>query len=131
MLGRREDPPPVLKALYLSMRKIIVSISLVLTCIGVATVIAKPFTCTKDASEIRVISDISSLNAAIAYFKLQNNSYPSNLNELVGTYLEKPIDKDPWGNEYEYISDSTRYVLISYGNPEELKPVVYVHKKKI
>ena len=78
---------------------------------------------------------IESLASAIKMFKLDNGFYPTTeqgLKSLVekpavgripdrwrdGGYLEKQkVPKDPWGNEYVYISPSSRgdFEIISYG----------------
>ncbi len=79
--------------------------------------------------------EIESLSSAIKMFKLDNGFYPSTeqgLKALVekptvgripthwreGGYLEKKaVPKDPWGNEYLYLSPSPRgdFEIISYG----------------
>jgi len=79
--------------------------------------------------------EIESLASAVKMFKLDNGFYPSTeqgLKALVekptvgripthwreGGYLEKKeVPKDPWGNEYVYISPSPNgdFEIISYG----------------
>ena len=78
---------------------------------------------------------IESIGTAVKMFKLDNGFYPSTeqgLQALVekpetgnvprkwksGGYLEKgKVPKDPWGNEFVYLSPGTHgdYDLISYG----------------
>lgn len=79
--------------------------------------------------------EIESLASAVKMFKLDNGFYPSTeqgLKALVekpsvgripahwreGGYLEKrDVPKDPWGNEYVYLSPSPNgdFEIISYG----------------
>ncbi|MGH1461885.1 MAG: type II secretion system major pseudopilin GspG [Neptuniibacter sp.] len=79
-------------------------------------------------------ADIASLENALDMYKLDNHSYPTtdqNLNALVNrpsfppepkNYRDdgyiKRLPKDPWGNEYQYLSpgEHGRYDLYSFGS---------------
>ncbi|MGD9043941.1 MAG: type II secretion system major pseudopilin GspG [Desulfobacterales bacterium] len=87
------------------------------------------------AKRVKAKMDIASLETALKMYKLDNGMYPSTdqgLQSLVavpdsgvipknwrkGGYLEKnKVPKDPWGNEFIYISPGVHgdFDLISYG----------------
>jgi len=89
----------------------------------------------EEAKRTKARMQIESLETAIKLFKLDNGFYPTTeqgLQSLVeqpetgripkrykkGGYLEKgTVPKDPWGNDFVYISPGTRgdYEVISYG----------------
>ncbi len=83
---------------------------------------------------------IKSMETALKMYKLDNGIYPSTeqgLEALVqppevgqlpkkwrkGGYLEKGVPKDPWGNEYIYLSpgvnNTDSFDLFSYGPDEQ------------
>jgi general secretion pathway protein G len=90
---------------------------------------------TEDAKITQTKVQIESLETALKLYKLDNGVYPSTeqgLQALVeqpdagtlpkkwrkGGYLEKgKVPKDPWGNEYIFLSPGTNgdYDIISYG----------------
>ena len=87
------------------------------------------------AKQVKAKVDISALESAIKLYKLDNGIYPATeqgLQALVekpetgnvpkkwkeGGYLDKgKVPKDPWGNEFVYISPGVHgdYDIISYG----------------
>jgi len=87
------------------------------------------------AKRVKVKMDIASLETALKMYKLDNGVYPSTeqgLQALVeapesgvipkkwrkGGYIEKnKVPKDPWGNEFVYISPGVNgdFDIISYG----------------
>ena len=87
------------------------------------------------AKRVKAKMDIATLETALKMFKLDNGIYPSTeqgLQALVeapetgvipkkwrkGGYIEKnKVPKDPWGNEFVYISPGVHgdFDLISYG----------------
>jgi len=89
----------------------------------------------EEAKQVRARMDIVALETALKLYKLDNGSYPTTeqgLQALVappetgteakqwkrGGYLEKGrVPKDPWDNEYIYISPGTNgdFDIISYG----------------
>lgn len=89
----------------------------------------------EEAKQVKARMDISALETALKLYKLDNGSYPSTdqgLQALVsppesgteakkwkrGGYLEKGrVPKDPWSNDYLYISPGTNgdFDIISYG----------------
>ena len=89
---------------------------------------------TDDAKITRAKIDIGSLETALELYRLDNGKYPTTeqgLQALVeapatdplpkkwrkGGYLKKGIPKDPWGNEYIYLSPGSRgdFDISSYG----------------
>jgi len=89
----------------------------------------------EEARQAKARMQIESLETALKLYKLDNGGYPSTeqgLQALVeaptvgilprkwreGGYLEKGrVPKDPWGNDYIYLSPGTSgdYDIISYG----------------
>ncbi|MFW5909124.1 MAG: type II secretion system major pseudopilin GspG [Desulfosalsimonas sp.] len=89
----------------------------------------------EQARRIKAKTDIEALETALRLYKLDNGKYPTTeqglealvqepdsgpqpMNWREGGYIEKGrIAKDPWGNEYEYISPGNHddYDIISYG----------------
>ncbi len=89
----------------------------------------------EEARQMKAQVQIESIETALRLYKLDNGSYPSTeqgLQALVeaptvgelprawreGGYLEKgKVPKDPWGNEYVYLSPGVHgdYDLSSYG----------------
>ncbi|MEZ4527286.1 MAG: type II secretion system major pseudopilin GspG [Desulfobacterales bacterium] len=87
------------------------------------------------AKQMKAKTQISSLETALKLYKLDNGSYPTTeqgLQALVeqpssgspaqnwrkGGYLEKnKVPKDPWGNDYVYLSPGMHgdFDIISYG----------------
>ncbi len=95
---------------------------------------------TEEAKSKAARVQISSFEAALSLYKLDNGSYPSTeqgLQALVekpavgsipshwkeGGYLEKnKVPRDPWGNEYVYLSPGIHdkdYDIVSYGKDGE------------
>jgi general secretion pathway protein G len=94
----------------------------------------------EEARRIKAQVDIQSLETALKLYNLDNGDYPTTeqgLQALIeppstgvlptkwrdGGYLEKrKIPKDPWGNDYIYLSPGTQgdFDLISYGADGEL-----------
>ena len=64
-------------------------------------------------------AQIELLGQALDLYRLENYKYPSTDENLlaIASYLKKEIPKDPWGNDYVYISPGEHgdYDLISYG----------------
>jgi general secretion pathway protein G len=89
----------------------------------------------EEAKQVKARMDIASLETALKLYKLDNGVYPSTeqgLQALVeqpetgvipkkwrqGGYLEKgKVPKDPWGNEFIYLSPGLNgdFDIISYG----------------
>jgi general secretion pathway protein G len=89
----------------------------------------------EEAKQVRAKMDIASLETALKLYKLDSGIYPSTeqgLQALVqrpesgvipkkwrqGGYLEKgKVPKDPWGNDYIYLSPGLKgeFDIISYG----------------
>jgi general secretion pathway protein G len=89
----------------------------------------------EEARRMKAKIQIHSLETALQLYKLDNGNYPNTeqgMQSLVeapgagdlakswreGGYLEKgKVPKDPWGNDYIYLSPGTRsdFDLISYG----------------
>jgi general secretion pathway protein G len=89
----------------------------------------------EEAKQVKARVDIAALETALKLYKLDNGVYPSTeqgLQALVekpetgvipkkwreGGYLEKnTVPKDPWGNEFVYLSPGVKgdFDIISYG----------------
>jgi general secretion pathway protein G len=89
----------------------------------------------EEAKRVKAAIQIESIETALKLYKLDNGMYPTTEQGLValvappdtdpmpknfrsGGYLEKGrVPKDPWGNEYVYLSPgvSGDYDIISYG----------------
>lgn len=115
----------------------LMEIMIVVIIIGLLAAVAVPrFLDSLDSARIaKAKSDISALQTALTYFKLDNYTYPSTevgLKALVekpndpsvknwrpGGYLATPsLPKDPWKNDYQYTSPGTHgtdFDLWSYG----------------
>lgn len=90
----------------------------------------------EEAKQVKAKVDIAALETALKLYKLDNGVYPSTeqgLQALVeqpetgdiprkwrdGGYLEKgKVPKDPWGNEFVYLSPGVHgdFDIISYGS---------------
>jgi general secretion pathway protein G len=115
-----------------------IELMVVIVILGIlAMVIAPNFMDAPDeARQSKAKIDIKSIEAALKLYKLDNGVYPSTeqgLEALVkapetgvlpkkwrnGGYLEKKyVPKDPWGNEFVYLSPGINgdYDIISYGS---------------
>ncbi len=89
----------------------------------------------EEAKQLKAKIQIQSLETALKLYKLDNGAYPATEQGLValvalpqsgripkkwreGGYLEKgKVPKDPWGNDFIYISPGVNgdYDIISYG----------------
>jgi len=89
----------------------------------------------EQAKQVKAQLDIQNLETALKLYKLDNGSYPSTEQGLLalvekpetgnvpkkwknGGYLEKNrVPKDPWGNEFVYLSPGLQgdFDIISYG----------------
>lgn len=86
------------------------------------------------AKRTRALQDIATLKNALELYRADNGNYPTTQQGLEALYskpssppvptnweryLDKPITKDPWGNEYVYRcpgqNNPDGYDLISYG----------------
>ncbi|MFM2344470.1 MAG: hypothetical protein RLZZ210_1081 [Pseudomonadota bacterium] len=91
-----------------------------------------------DAAKVAVKQDIATISSALKLYRLDNARYPTTeqgLKALVekptvaplprnwkdGGYLEK-IPKDPWGNEYQYITPGIHSDadIFTYGKDKEV-----------
>lgn len=88
-----------------------------------------------EAKQVKARMDIASLETALKMYKLDTGAYPGTEQGLLalvekpetgvvpkkwkkGGYLEKgKVPKDPWGNEYVYLSPGLKgdFDIISYG----------------
>jgi general secretion pathway protein G len=89
----------------------------------------------EEAKQVRAKMDIAALETALKLYKLDNGMYPGTEQGLLalvqrpesgaipkkwrqGGYLEKgKVPKDPWGNDYVYLSPGLKgdFDIISYG----------------
>ncbi len=115
----------------------LIELMVVLVIIGILLAVVGPKMIgkTDDAKITKARIDIKNLETALKMYKLDSGLYPSTeqgLQALVqlpevgvlpkkwqkGGYLDKPrVPKDPWGNEYIYLSPGVNgdYDIISYG----------------
>ena len=112
----------------------LIEIMVVVVILGVLAALVAPNILgrTGDARITAAKADINSIGNALALYKLDNHSFPSTdqgLEALVtkpGGYPEpanynpdgylKAIPKDPWGNDYRYLSsEQGKYELYSFG----------------
>ncbi|MFZ5754397.1 MAG: type II secretion system protein GspG [Bacillota bacterium] len=68
----------------------------------------------EDAKKNKAKADIRTLEAACEVYKVDNDSYPNALSALVPKYIKR-IPKDPWNEEYVYISNSGSVSVYSKG----------------
>lgn len=117
----------------------LIEIMLVVIIIGVlaAMVVPRFVGRTEQAKVARARSDVAAIGLALDLHELDLGKYPTSLTDLVskappstlttpeekaqwnGPYLKKGLPKDPWGREYQYVSQSQHqldYDLYSLGS---------------
>ncbi|MFI8740865.1 type II secretion system major pseudopilin GspG [Stutzerimonas zhaodongensis] len=113
----------------------LIEIMVVVVILGILAALVVPQVMNRpDQAKVTVAKgDIKAIGAALDMYKLDNYSYPSTQQGL-DALVEKPggnpqpknwnrdgylkrVPKDPWGNEYQYLSPGTQgpYDLYSYG----------------
>ena len=113
----------------------LIEIMVVVVILGILAALVVPQVMNRpDQAKVTVAKgDIKAIGAALDMYKLDNYSYPSTQQGL-DALVEKPggnpqpknwnrdgylkrVPKDPWGNEYHYLSPGTQaqYDLYSYG----------------
>ena len=65
-----------------------------------------------DASTQMAKTYVEQLGKEIALYQLDHGNYPSSLEMLAGDYLKK-VPKDPWGNDFGYISDASKAIILT------------------
>ena len=105
----------------------LIEILVVMAIIGMLAVMVAPNIFNQQAGAQRdaVLSQISSLEAALDTYRLDVGQYPDSLEGLIendsgraawnGPYLRREVPMDPWGNEYIYESQRRSFTLVSYG----------------
>ena len=99
----------------------LIELLVVMVIIGLlaALVVPKFFGHVDKAMQQDAQAQIELLGQALDLYRLENHKYPSTDESLlaIASYLKKEIPKDPWGNDYVYISPGEHgdYDLISYG----------------
>ncbi|NVJ24670.1 MULTISPECIES: type II secretion system major pseudopilin GspG [Myxococcus] len=66
----------------------------------------------------RASLDIKSIQGALKLYYTKKGKYPdtsSGLNALVETQSLEQMPKDPWNNDYVYLNEGGKPVIISYG----------------
>jgi len=53
------------------------------------------------------------LGDQVSLFQDDHQRYPSNLDELIGDYVER-LSSDPWGNEYQIEHDGNKATIFTY-----------------
>lgn len=113
----------------------LIEIMVVVVILGILAALVVPQVMNRpDQAKVTVAKgDIKAIGAALDMYKLDNYSYPSTQQGL-DALVEKPggnpqpknwnrdgylkrLPKDPWGNEYQYLSPGTQgqFDLYSYG----------------
>jgi len=113
----------------------LIEIMVVVVILGILAALVVPQVMNRpDQAKVTVAKgDIKAIGAALDMYKLDNYAYPSTQQGL-DALVEKPsgnpqpknwnrdgylkrLPKDPWGNEYQYLSPGTQgqYDLYSYG----------------
>ncbi|MBA1276272.1 MULTISPECIES: type II secretion system major pseudopilin GspG [Pseudomonadaceae] len=113
----------------------LIEIMVVVVILGILAALVVPQVMNRpDQAKVTVAKgDIKAIGAALDMYKLDNYSYPSTQQGL-DALVEKPggnpqpknwnrdgylkrVPKDPWGNEYQYLSPGTQgqFDLYSYG----------------
>ena len=99
----------------------LIELLVVMVIIGLLAALAVPkfFGHVDKAMQQDAQAQIELLGQALDLYRLENYKYPSTDENLlaIASYLKKEIPKDPWGNDYVYISPGEHgdYDLISYG----------------
>jgi general secretion pathway protein G len=92
---------------------VITILGLIAAAVGVA-VIPQLELARRDRAEL----DIESIQGAMKLFYTQKGKYPdtaSGLSALVESRALDSMPKDPWNNDYVYINEGGKPVIISYG----------------
>lgn len=115
----------------------LIELMVVIIILGILAVYVAPKIMSRpgEARQVKARLDIQNIENALKLYKLDNGSYPSTEQGLLalvekpetgtspkkwksGGYLEKSrVPKDPWGNEFIYLSPGLKgdFDLISYG----------------
>jgi general secretion pathway protein G len=105
----------------------LLEIMIVVVIIGIisATLVPRIIDKPDEARTQKAKSDIQAISSTLGLYKLDNFQYPTTnqgLEALVDKYLKK-LPKDPWGNEYNYLSPGSRnssFDLYSFGVNQRL-----------
>ena len=99
----------------------LIELLVVMVIIGLlaALVVPKFFGHVDKAMQQDAHAQIALLGQALDLYRLEKHKYPSTDEGLkaIAPYLKKEVPKDPWGNDYVYISpgEHGEYDLLSYG----------------
>ena len=99
----------------------LIELLVVMVIIGLlaALVVPKFFGHVDKAMKQDTQAQIALLGQALDLYRLEKHKYPSTDDGLkaIASYLKKEVPKDPWGNDYVYISpgEHGEYDLLSYG----------------
>ena len=99
----------------------LIELLVVMVIIGLlaALVVPKFFGHVDKAMQQDTQAQIALLGQALDLYRLEKHKYPSTDDGLkaIASYLKKEVPKDPWGNDYVYISpgEHGEYDLLSYG----------------
>ena len=99
----------------------LIELLVVMVIIGLlaALVVPKFFGHVDKAMQQDTQAQIELLGQALDLYRLEEHKYPSTDDGLkaIASYLKKEVPKDPWGNDFVYISpgEHGEYDLLSYG----------------
>ena len=71
-----------------------------------------------EARKDRAALDIQNIQQALDLYKIKKGTYPdtaSGFQALIDTQNLKERPKDPWGNDYVYMNEGGKPVIVSYG----------------
>jgi general secretion pathway protein G len=111
----------------------LIEIMVVVVILGIlaAMVVPKIMSRPEQARLVKVKQDILAIQSALDLYKLDNGFYPTTDQGLLALISKPTVDpmpsswksdgylqqlpKDPWGEEYQYLSDNDTLKIFSYG----------------
>ena len=111
----------------------LIEIMVVVVILGIlaAMVMPKIMSRPEQARLVKVKQDILAIQSALDLYKLDNGSYPTTDQGLLALISKPTVDpvpnnwksdgylqqlpKDPWGEQYQYLSDNDTLKIFSYG----------------
>ena len=99
----------------------LIEIMVVITILGlIAAAVGVAVIPQLDAARVdRAKLDIQNIQGAFKLYYAKKGGYPdtaTGLKALVDTQALEEIPKDPWGNDYMYLNEGGKPVIISYGS---------------
>lgn len=79
--------------------------------------------------EAKANIDIELLAESVKLYESENGVFPTALDELQGSFINK-IPRDPWGNEYQYLSNGSDVIIFSHGDLSKEQFFYQIENKK-